>query len=97
MGVWFAGMFLASLLFRGVPLFHHQGYIQAGGGDLDVGSYSSPLVADWNGDGVKDLIVGELDDGMINFFENTGTNQNPLFGPSVHLRADGSEITMSYG
>ena len=35
----------------GVPL-------QAAGVSLDVGSYAIPCVADWNGDGRKDLLVG---------------------------------------
>ncbi len=47
-------------------------------GSLDVGSDSSPDVADWNGDGKKDLVVGN-DDGEIIVFINQGTNQEPQF------------------
>jgi TolB-like protein len=48
------------------------------GGKLDVGSDSSPEVVDWNGDGKKDLVVGN-DNGEIFVFINQGTNHEPQF------------------
>ena len=41
------------------PLFASKGFIQAGGVNLQVTSYSAPTYADWNNDGLPDLIVGE--------------------------------------
>jgi TolB-like protein len=52
--------------------------IQLNGGSLDVGSNSSPDVIDWNGDGKKDLIIGN-DDGEIFVFLNKGTNEDPQY------------------
>ena len=52
--------------------------LKVNGGSLDVGSDSAPDVADWNGDGKKDLVVGN-DDGEIIVFINQGTNQEPRF------------------
>lgn len=52
--------------------------VKLNGGSLDVGSNSSPDVADWNGDGKKDLIIGN-DDGEILIFINKGTNEDPQF------------------
>lgn len=52
--------------------------IQLNGGSLDVGSNSSPDFADWNGDGKKDLIIGN-DDGEIFVFLNKGTNEDPQY------------------
>jgi TolB-like protein len=52
--------------------------IELNGGSLDVGSNSSPEVADWNGDGKKDLIIGN-DDGEIFVFLNKGTNEDPQY------------------
>lgn len=40
-------------------------------GDLDVGSYSSPAMVDWNGDGKKDLVVGNQK-GAVYVFLNIG-------------------------
>jgi TolB-like protein len=48
------------------------------GGSLDVGSNSSPDMVDWNGDGKKDLVIGN-DDGEIFIFLNKGTNEDPQF------------------
>jgi TolB-like protein len=52
--------------------------IKLNGGKLDVGSNSSPDVVDWNGDGKKDLIVGNSD-GEIFVFLNKGTNEDPQY------------------
>jgi len=56
---------------------------------LDViGSVSSPLVYDLDGDGLQDLILGERT-GNINFFKNNGSSALPLFSPSPTLQKIG--------
>jgi hypothetical protein len=52
--------------------------IKLNNGKLDVGSDSAPDVVDWNGDGKKDLVVGN-DNGEIFVFINQGTNHEPQF------------------
>ena len=42
-----------------IPTFAAATLVQAAGADLKVDSYSVPALADWNHDGVTDLIVGE--------------------------------------
>ncbi len=47
-------------------------------GDLDVGSSSSSAVVDWNGDGKKDLVVGNRSGEVFVFF-NFVNNKSPIF------------------
>jgi hypothetical protein len=60
------------------PVFNSVSFIADGQYDLDVGTRSSPAVTDWNGDGKKDLIVGEAL-GKLFYYENKGTDAEPLF------------------
>jgi hypothetical protein len=61
---------------RGQPIFGKP--IKLNDGKLDVGSDSSPDMADMNGDGKKDLIVGK-EKGEIFIFINIGKDQDPKF------------------
>lgn len=58
---------------------------------IDVGSYGSPFVADWDNDGKQDLLVGKLRLGCrVDYFRNTGTNASPQLEPGIALKSDGS-------
>jgi hypothetical protein len=73
--------------------------VQAGGVALAVDSpgYAIPTVGDWNGDGKKDLIVGQYANGNIWVYLNQGTNASPSFGSRTAVLCNGSAITTSYG
>jgi len=43
-----------------------------------VGKYSAAFLVDIDNDGDKDAFIGE-EDGIINYYKNTGTQNNPLF------------------
>ena len=61
------------------PIFTNKGaIIKEGGGNLNVGGYASPFVVDWNDDGKKDLIIGN-GKGNVNYYQNIGANENPVF------------------
>ena len=62
------------------------------------------VVADWNGDGTNDIILGakvsmDTGTGAIWFMQNTGTNAQPRFAwpaPALKL-ADGKDFTTGCG
>ncbi|MBI3503134.1 MAG: T9SS type A sorting domain-containing protein [Bacteroidetes bacterium] len=53
-------------------------YKDAGGTDIDIGSYSTPFLIDADRDGDLDLLIGEQA-GNINYYENTGTPAVPSY------------------
>ena len=52
-------------LSAGVGSFSAAGVLYCNGSRIDVGSYAAPLAVDWDGDGNKDLICGQFDEGRI--------------------------------
>jgi hypothetical protein len=62
------------------------------GKPLDVGMQGVPAIADWDGDGKKDLIISSLYKGHLNFFKNVGSNTNRVFSYFGFLKADGADI-----
>ena len=78
-----------------------DGYIKANGQVIYAGQNSWPWIDDWNGDGKKDLIVGqEAEDldafiGGMRVYLNTGTNAEPVFGDYSLITANGQTITLT--
>lgn len=52
--------------------------------------HSGPTIADVDGDGVKDLVVGDFS-GLFRLYHNSGTNQKPRYETSVNLQAGGED------
>ena len=77
--------------------FTSAGVLMCDGARLDVGSYAAPLAVDWNGDGKKDLICGQFDDGRIRFYPNAGTNSDPVFDEFFYLMDGTVFLTLPYG
>jgi hypothetical protein len=63
---------------------------------LITGCASAVAVADWNGDGLLDLIVGDIR-GYVSVYLNEGTKQKYAFGKPVRLKVDGKEIMVPHG
>lgn len=57
--------------------------------DTDVG-HAAPSVADFDGDGVQDLLVGQFGEGILWIYRNEGTNERPELAPGVKFK-DGKE------
>jgi hypothetical protein len=59
--------------------------------DTDVG-HAAPFVGDIDGDGVRDLLVGQFGEGLLWVFRNEGTNDKPKLAAGVKFKegkADG--------
>ena len=67
-------------------------------GRIDAGHNSAPEVADWNSDGLPDLILGRSNysPGSVVLFLNTGAPGDPVLGDSCFLKAGGSNISHVY-
>ena len=57
--------------------------------DTEVG-HAAPLVVDWDGDGVQDLLVGQFGQGILWIFRNEGTNAQPKLAAGVKFK-EGSD------
>ncbi len=60
--------------------------VSAGSTQINVGTYSVPSIADWNNDGLKDLIVG-TGDGYVRVYLNSGSNEVPKFSSNAYFYA----------
>ncbi len=88
----------AAVTFADLPVFSSPFFVQANGVDLVVSaSIPDPCVIDWDGDGLKDLVIGQFSTGKIRFYPNSGTNENPVFTTFTFIQAGGVDITMAYG
>ena len=72
--------------------------LEAGGKpiDTDVG-HAAPLVADFDGDGVKDLLVGQFGDGILWICRNEGTNAAPKLTAPVKFKGGGEDARVPTG
>ncbi len=72
--------------------------LKANGNDIDIPiGHLVPWVTDWNGDGKKDLMVGQFQEGRIRLYVNQGTDAEPKFGASRLLEAGGKPIRLDAG
>ncbi len=94
----FLWMGLAQLPPGEDPLFASPFRVQAGGSYITVNvGHAAPCVADLDGDGVNDLLVGQFGEGKLRIYRNYGTNEKPEFRDFKWFEAGGKVATVSYG
>jgi hypothetical protein len=72
--------------------------LQAGGKPIDVEiGHAAPYVVDWDGDGVRDLLVGQFGKGRCRIYRNTGSNKAPTFGEHTWFEAGGRVAEVKAG
>lgn len=77
------------------PVLTTWSYIQSSGSNINR-YRCCPQVYDMNGDGKKDLIMGE-NDARIYYYENTGTDASPVFSGYEAIQSNGSPLDLYYG
>jgi hypothetical protein len=72
-------------------------FLQAGGDTIIVPGYSVPAMADFNGDGLADLFVGEgsgsFPEAKVRIYYNQ-SDATPLFNEFSYLQADGDTLVV---
>jgi hypothetical protein len=87
--VWTA---LAAALAASLPAqqFDKPFRIESGGQPIDVEiGHAAPYVVDFDGDGVRDLLVGQFGKGRCRIYKNVGTTHAPKFDGFVFFEAGG--------
>jgi hypothetical protein len=69
--------------------------VDVSGEAIDVPGYSIPTFADWNSDGVRDLVVGEGSGtypGKVRIYLNTGVPTSPEFDAFFYAQSDTGDL-----
>lgn len=91
-------VFWLVCLVTAVPRFQGPFPVLCAGTPIDVGTHSIPDVADWDGDGRKDLIVGQFDSGFVRCYLNTGSDSSPAFESFFFITdISGARIKLPFG
>ncbi len=88
----FSGRFTAS----GAPIYQDPVPALQEQADLYAGTLPAPAVADWDGDGITDLLVGNSE-GFVLFFKNIGSLDDPKFLPGERVKAGGRDLHIQAG
>ncbi len=75
------------------PLFSSPKPVEADGAPLDVGSFAVPFVADWNGDGKQDILLGD-GDGYIHLYLDVSTGNDPKLIAAGLLKVNDERIVV---
>ncbi len=72
-------------------------HVLVNGKPLDTGGlgYAAPFFADFDGDSVRDLLVGEMQFGQMRIHRNVGTNERPEFDDSFWFQFVVDEVAES--
>lgn len=57
--------------------------------DVEIG-HAAPLVADFDGDGIQDLLVGQFGGGKLRIYRNEGDGKKPQFNRFGWFQAGGA-------
>ena len=64
--------------------------------DTEIG-HAAPFVGDFDGDGVRDLLVGQFGEGVLWVYRNEGTNARPKLAAGAKFKDGKKEGTVPTG
>ncbi len=59
--------------------------------------HAAPLYVDYDGDGKKELLVGQFGEGKVRIYRNEGTNKAPKFKGFAWFQAGGAVASVPAG
>ncbi len=72
--------------------------VQAGGKPISVEvGHSAPILADYDGDGLKDLLVGQFGNGRLRIYKNIGSATEPKFDKFEWFQVGGKPAEVEAG
>lgn len=78
--------------------FHEPSRVLVAGEPIDVEiGHAAPHIADWNGDGKNDLLVGQFGEGKLRIYLNEGTANEPKYTTYSYFKADGEDAKVPTG
>lgn len=63
---------------------------------VEIG-HAAPILADFDGDKLPDLLVGQFGEGKLRIYKNIGTRTEPKFGKFEWLQAGGQIAKVEAG
>lgn len=82
---------------RGIPQIEQEGkFVLQTHPKITDGEQTRTAFVDWNGDGRRDLIRGSSN-GWVTYYQNEGTNPDPVYKAPVRLTVAGKEIRFING
>ena len=69
-------------------------------GFVDVGDgngYAGPTLADLDGDGRRDLVVGQFNGGLFRVYRNVGSEERPVYAAHRFLEAENGRASVPIG
>lgn len=64
--------------------------------DCEIG-HAAPFIADVDGDGLADLLVGQFGGGKLRVYKNIGTKTEPKFGNFYWMKAGSADASVPAG